>query len=55
MVDAGIPMVSQSVLLRGVNDDAGVLTELMKAFVETRVKPYYLHHPDLAPAPATFG
>jgi len=48
-VDAGLPMVSQSVLLRGVNDDPAVLGALMRAFVETRIKPYYLHHADLAP------
>jgi lysine 2,3-aminomutase len=49
IVDAGIPMLSQSVLLKGVNDDAAILTELMRAFVECRIKPYYLHHADLAP------
>jgi lysine 2,3-aminomutase len=49
IVDAGIPMVSQSVLLRGVNDDAATLEALMRAFVECRIKPYYLHHGDLAP------
>jgi lysine 2,3-aminomutase len=49
MIDAGIPMVSQSVLLRGVNDDAVTLEALMRAFVECRIKPYYLHHGDLAP------
>ena len=49
IVDAGIPMVSQTVLLRGVNDDAETLGALMRALVETRVKPYYLHHADLAP------
>ncbi|KQV20401.1 lysine 2,3-aminomutase [Rhizobium sp. Root1203] len=54
LVDAGIVMVSQSVLLKGVNDDPGVLADLMKAFVETRVKPYYLHHPDLAPGTSHF-
>jgi lysine 2,3-aminomutase len=52
MVDAGIPMVSQSVLLRGVNDDAATLTALMRGFVECRIKPYYLHHGDLAPGTA---
>jgi lysine 2,3-aminomutase len=52
IVDAGLPMVSQTVLLRGVNDDPDVLAELMRAFVETRIKPYYLHHPDLAPGTA---
>jgi lysine 2,3-aminomutase len=52
LIDAGIPMVSQSVLLRGVNDDAAVLEALMRAFVECRIKPYYLHHGDLAPGTA---
>ena len=49
IVDAGIPMVSQSVLLRGVNDDPETLEALMRGFVECRIKPYYLHHGDLAP------
>jgi lysine 2,3-aminomutase len=49
LIDAGLPMVSQSVLLRGVNDDPETLGALMRAFVETRIKPYYLHHGDLAP------
>jgi len=48
LIDAGIPMLSQSVLLRGVNDDVETLAQLMRAFVAARVKPYYLHHPDLA-------
>jgi lysine 2,3-aminomutase len=51
-IDAGIPMLSQSVLLRGVNDDAAALGELMRALVECRIKPYYLHHGDLAPGTA---
>jgi lysine 2,3-aminomutase len=54
IVDAGIPMVSQSVLLKGVNDSAETLSELMRAFVECRIKPYYLHHGDLAPGTAHF-
>jgi len=49
LIDAGIVMLSQTVLLRGVNDDVAVLGALMRAFVETRIKPYYLHHADLAP------
>src|SRR5271168_1895652 len=49
IIDAGIPMVSQSVLLRGVNDDPETLEALMRGFVECRIKPYYLHHGDLAP------
>jgi lysine 2,3-aminomutase len=54
LADAGIVLISQSVLLRGVNDDAEVLAELMRGFVEARVKPYYLHHPDLAPGTSHF-
>src|SRR3954464_2450852 len=50
--DAGIPLVSQTVLLRGVNDDAATLEALMRGFVECRIKPYYLHHGDLAPGTA---
>jgi len=49
IIDAGIPMLSQSVLLRGVNDDPDTLAALMRALVENRIKPYYLHHGDLAP------
>lgn len=49
LVDAGIPMVSQSVLLAGINDDPETLSLLMRRFVENRIKPYYLHHGDLAP------
>jgi lysine 2,3-aminomutase len=45
---AGLPLISQTVLLRGVNDQVETLGELMRAFVEMRIKPYYLHHPDLA-------
>jgi lysine 2,3-aminomutase len=52
IVDAGLPMLGQTVLLRGVNDDAETLGALMRAFVETRIKPYYLHHADLAPGTA---
>ena len=45
---AGIPLLSQSVLLRGVNDDVAILEQLFRELVAMRVKPYYLHHPDLA-------
>jgi lysine 2,3-aminomutase len=54
LVGAGIPVLSQSVLLRGVNDDASVLEQLFRGLVAMRVKPYYLHHPDLAPGTAHF-
>ena len=53
-VKAGIPLLSQTVLLRGVNDDEETLAELMRALVASRIKPYYLHHPDLAPGTAHF-
>jgi lysine 2,3-aminomutase len=49
LIAAGAAMVSQTVLLKGVNDRVETLEALMRAFVEARVKPYYLHHPDLAP------
>jgi lysine 2,3-aminomutase len=48
----GILLVSQSVLLKGVNDDVGTLEALMRALIEAGVKPYYLHHGDLAPGTA---
>ncbi len=54
IVDSGIPMLSQSVLLKGVNDNAETLEALMRALVEMRVKPYYLHHADLAPGTEHF-
>ncbi len=48
LIDAGFTMLSQSVLLRGVNDTAESLEKLMRAFVESRIVPHYLHHTDLA-------
>lgn len=54
LVDSGIVMISQSVLLKGINDHPDTLAALMRAFVETRIKPYYLHHPDLAPGTSHF-
>ncbi|MDP2086629.1 MAG: lysine-2,3-aminomutase-like protein [Gemmobacter sp.] len=48
LVDAGVPLLSQTVLLRGVNDRAEVLEALFRALYRLRVKPYYLHHCDLA-------
>jgi lysine 2,3-aminomutase len=45
---AGIPLLSQTVLVRGVNAEADVLEALFRALVRHQVKPYYLHHPDLA-------
>lgn len=54
LADGGIALVSQSVLLRGVNDDVETLAALMRGFSENRIKPYYLHHPDLAPGTSHF-
>jgi lysine 2,3-aminomutase len=48
LADAGLPLLSQTVLLKGINDEAGALEALMRALVRNRVKPYYLHHGDLA-------
>ena len=44
----GIPLLSQTVLLKGVNDSAATLADLFRALVRLKVKPYYLHHCDLA-------
>jgi len=52
LIAAGAAMVSQTVLLKGVNDNIEALEALMRALVEARVKPYYLHHGDLAPGTA---
>ncbi|MFM8755124.1 MAG: lysine-2,3-aminomutase-like protein [Phenylobacterium sp.] len=51
---AGAQLLSQTVLLRGVNDRVEVLGELMRALVERGVRPYYLHHPDPAPGTSRF-
>lgn len=48
LADHGFPLLSQTVLLKGVNDDPATLEELFRTLVEHRVKPYYLHHADLA-------
>ena len=54
MLAGGIALISQSVLLKGVNDDVETLAALMRGFVESRIRPYYLHHPDLAPGTGHF-
>ena len=50
----GIPVLGQSVLLRGVNDSAAALEALFRAMIAHRVKPYYLHQLDAAPGTARF-
>ncbi len=52
--DAGLSLVSQTVLLKGVNDDAAALETLFRAFVRLGIRPYYLHHADLAPGTRHF-
>ena len=47
--EAGIMLLSQTVLLKGINDTADALETLMRTLMENRIKPYYLHHGDLAP------
>ena len=54
LTHAGIPLLSQSVLLKGVNDDATTLETLFRALIRNRVKPYYLHHADLAKGTSHF-
>jgi len=52
LLDAGLPVHNQAVLLRGVNDDADVLRELFRRLIRCGVHPYYLHHADLVPGTA---
>jgi EF-P beta-lysylation protein EpmB len=54
IVDAGIPVLNQSVLLRGVNDDADTLVELSRRLLDCRVLPYYLHQLDRVTGAAHF-
>jgi lysine 2,3-aminomutase len=48
IVDAGIPLGNQSVLLRGINDDADTMKELLLKLVKGRIRPYYLYQCDLS-------
>lgn len=54
LIDAGIPMLSQSVLLKDINDNIDALSSLMRCFIKNRIKPYYLHHADLTRGTAHF-
>ena len=47
LVDAGIVVLNQAVLLAGVNDDSATLASLFGRLADWQVRPYYLHHPDL--------
>ncbi|WP_327069954.1 lysine-2,3-aminomutase-like protein [Kitasatospora sp. NBC_01302] len=48
LAGSGIPLLSQTVLLKGVNDTPEALEDLFRTLIMNRVKPYYLHHGDLA-------
>ena len=54
LAQQGVALVSQSVLLRGVNDTVQDLSDLMRAFLSAGIKPYYLHQLDAAPGTAHF-
>jgi L-lysine 2,3-aminomutase len=54
LVDAGIPLLNQAVLLAGVNDDADTLAELCERLLDLRVLPYYLHQLDRVAGAAHF-
>ncbi|MGC4113585.1 MAG: hypothetical protein QM765_02750 [Myxococcales bacterium] len=48
LVDFGVPVENQTVLLRRVNSSAPILAELFRALLAIRVRPYYLHQMDVA-------
>jgi lysine 2,3-aminomutase len=51
---SGVVLLSQTVLLKDINDNAPALETLFRSLLANRVKPYYLHHPDLAPGTSHF-
>jgi EF-P beta-lysylation protein EpmB len=54
LVDAGVPVLNQAVLMRGINDDIDTLSELCTRLVDLRVIPYYLHQLDRVAGAAHF-
>lgn len=54
LIDAGVPVLNQTVLLKGVNDRVEILEELFHRLVDARVKPYYLFQGDLASGTSHF-
>ena len=48
IVDAGIPLGNQSVLLKGINDDVEVMKKLLLKLIKARIRPYYLYQCDLS-------
>jgi lysine 2,3-aminomutase len=54
LIEHGVTLLSHTVLLKGINDDAKVLERLFRELVRLKVRPYYLHHGDLAPGTSHF-
>ncbi|MCK7530932.1 MAG: hypothetical protein MZV63_07730 [Marinilabiliales bacterium] len=54
LADAGIPLGSQTVLLKGVNDDPATMKSLMHKLLMVRVRPYYIYQCDLIPGSSHF-
>jgi lysine 2,3-aminomutase len=54
LAEAGVPLLGQTVLLRGVNDNATAMEALLRVMIRNRIKPYYLHSLDPAPGTARF-
>lgn len=54
LVDRGIPVLNQAVLLRGVNDDSQTMIDLCRKLVDHRIQPYYLHQLDRVRGSAHF-
>ena len=54
LAEAGLPVLSQSVLLRGLNDEVEILATLLQRLVDLRVMPYYLHQLDRVAGAAHF-
>jgi lysine 2,3-aminomutase len=54
LAESGIPLLNQSVLLKGINDHSAILRDLCWRLIESGIQPYYLHHLDLAKATGHF-
>jgi lysine 2,3-aminomutase len=54
LADAGIPLGSQTVLLKGINDEPEIMKSLMQKLLKIRVRPYYIYQCDLIPGSAHF-
>lgn len=54
LTNSSVHLLSQTVLLKGVNDDVHVLEDLLRCLVKNNIKPYYLHHLDKAKGTSHF-